>query len=113
MPARKRLIGLIAMIQFVLCLTHLFLYETWTFSPAGSYTAGRLWIKLAFGFLSLSFIAASLLAFRYTNAALRVFYRAAAVWLGLLTFLFPAAVFSWIVFGVARVPGLDMNFHLT
>ena len=54
----------------------------------------------------MSFVAASLLAFRYTNAALRVFYRAAAVWLGLLTFLFLAAGSSWAIFGVARLAGL-------
>src|SRR6266852_7975407 len=113
---RQRLIGLIAliaMIQSVLCLTHLFLYETWTFSPAGSATPGAFWIKLVLGFLSVSFIAASLLAFRYTNAALRVFYRAAAIWVGLLTFLFAGAVCSWIIFGVARLAGLDVNFHRT
>jgi predicted MPP superfamily phosphohydrolase len=63
------------------------------------------------GFLSVSFVGASLLAFRYTNPALRAFYRAAAVWLGVLTFLFLAAVLSWIIFGVARLAGLDVNFH--
>jgi len=31
---RRRLFGFIAVIQSVLCLTHLLLYETWTFSPA-------------------------------------------------------------------------------
>jgi len=94
-------------------LTHLLLYETWTFSPSGSATAGAFWIKLALGFLSVSFVAASLLAFRYTNAGLRAFYRAAAVWLGLLTFLFAGAVSSWIIFGVARLAGVDVNFHRT
>jgi len=111
--ARKQLIGFIAVIQSVLCLTHLFLYETWTFSPVGTETAGAFWIKLAVAFLSVSFVAASLLAFRYTNAALRAFYRAAAVWLGLLTFLFAAAVSSWIIFGVARLAGVDVNFRRT
>ena len=110
---RKSLIVFIAMIQFILCLTHLFLYETWTFSPVGSDTAGALWIKLVLGFLSMSFVAASLLAFRYTNAALRAFYRAAAIWVGLLTFLFVGAVSSWIIFGVARLAGVDVNFHRT
>jgi predicted MPP superfamily phosphohydrolase len=108
---RKRLIGFIAIIQSVLFLTHFLLYETWTFSPAGSHTHGALWIKLVLGFLSVSFVAASLLAFRYTNAALRAFYRAAAVWVGLVTFLFLATVSSWIIFGVAWVVGLDVNFH--
>jgi uncharacterized protein len=108
---RKRLIGFIAMIQFVLCLTHVFLYETWTFSPDGSTIPGALWIKLALGFLSVSFVAASLLAFRYTNAAVRALYRAAAVWVGLLTFLVAGAVSSWIIFGVARLAGVQVNFH--
>jgi uncharacterized protein len=109
----KRLVTFTAVIQSVLCLIHFFLYETWTFSPAGGDTPGALWVKLALGFLSVSFVAASLLAFRYTNGLLRAFYRAAAVWVGMLTFLFFAAVFSWIIFGVARLVGLDLNFHRT
>jgi predicted MPP superfamily phosphohydrolase len=113
MRIRTRLIGFIAILQSVLFLTHFLLYRTWTFSPSGDGSLGALWIKLVLGFLSVSFVAASLLAFRYTNAALRVFYRAAAVWLGLLTFLFLAAVSSWIIFGVSRLAGLQLNFHRT
>jgi predicted MPP superfamily phosphohydrolase len=111
--ARNRIIGFIAMFQSVLWLIHLLLYETWTFSPVGSATPGAFWIKLVLSFLSVSFVAASLLAFRYTNAALRAFYRVAAVWAGLLTFLFFGAVSSWIIFGVARLAGVNVNFHRT
>ncbi len=110
---RRHLIGLVAIIQSMLFLIHLLLYETWTFSSTGENTPGAVWAKLVFAFLSVSFVAASLLAFRFTNSLLRAFYRAAAVWLGLLTFLFVAAVASWIIFGVARLAGEDMNFHLT
>jgi predicted MPP superfamily phosphohydrolase len=110
---RNRIIGFIAVIQFVLWLIHLLLYETWTFSPVGSASPGAFWIKLVLGFSSVSFIAASLLAFRYTNAALRAFYRVAAVWAGLLTFLFFAAISSRIIFGVARLAGVNVNFHRT
>jgi len=59
----------------------------------------------------MTFVSASLLAFRYTNSAVRVFYRAAAVWAGLLSFLFFAAIASWTVFGISRLAGLDVNFH--
>src|SRR5216684_2217525 len=52
---RRRLFGFIAVIQSVLCLTHLLLYETWTFSPAVSSTSGALWIKLVLGFLWIIF----------------------------------------------------------
>src|ERR1700678_2893998 len=103
MRAQRRLIGFIVVIQAVLFLTHFLLYETWRFSSLGNDPPQPLWIELVFGFLSISFVAASLLAFRYTNPALRAFYRAAAIWLGLLTFLFFAAVFAWIAFGVARL----------
>src|SRR6202050_1743793 len=108
---RTRLIRFIAVIQSLLFLIHLFLYKTGTFSPAGGDTPGAFWIKLGLGFLSVSFVAASLLAYRYTNAPLRAFYRAAAVWMGMLTFLFFAAVFSWIIFGVARLLGQNVIFH--
>src|ERR1700730_4334123 len=113
MPVPKLLIVLIAVIRSVLCLTHLLLYKTWTFSPTGSDIHGTFWIRLMLGLLSVSFVAASLLAFRYTNAALRGFYRVAAVWMGLVSFLFLAAVSSWVIFGVARLAGLNMNFHRT
>ena len=111
MRLRKGLIGFIAIIQSVLFFGHYLLYETWTFSTAGNDTEGAFWIKVLLGFLSLSFVAASLLAFRYTNAAVRTFYKAAAIWLGLLSFLFVAALCSWIIFGVAQLAGMDVNFH--
>jgi uncharacterized protein len=113
MRVRKELVGFIIVIQSVLFLVHYLLYKTWAFSPAGGEAPGAFWIKLALGLLSVSFIAASLLAFRYTNAALRAFYKAAAVWMGLVSFLFLAAVSSWIVYGVALLAGLNMNFHRT
>ena len=109
MQVQKGLIGLIVTLQTVLFLSHFLVYETWTFSSPES--PGSLWITLVFGFLSVSFVAASLLAFRYTNAAVRLFYRIAAVWLGFLTFLFFAAVSSWIAFAATRLVGLDVSFH--
>src|SRR5882724_5996533 len=113
MRMRGRFIRFIAIVQSVLFLAHFFLYQTWTYSPAGSDSPDTRWAGLALGLLSVSFVTASVLAFRYTNAAVRVFYRAAATWLGLLSFLFLAAVSSWIVFGVARLAGIHVNFHRT
>jgi uncharacterized protein len=108
----KRIASFVAIIQSILFVEHFLLYKTWTFSsPANAPVV--LWTKLVLGLLSVSFVAASLLAFRYTNPALRAFYRVAAVWLGLQNFLFPAAILSWIIFGVARLAGLDINFHRT
>ena len=110
---RKQFVGFIVVIQSVLCLTHLLLYKTWTFSPAGNDGSQALWVKLVVGLLSVSFVAASLLAFRHTNTIVRSFYRVAAIWVGLLSFLFAGAVVSWAIFAFARLTGLDVNFHRT
>src|SRR5437868_3761908 len=109
MPVRRRLIYFITAIQCILFLAHLLIYETWTSSlPA---TADLRGARLGFGLLSVSFVGASLLAFRYTNALVRAFYRAAAVWLGLLSFLFLASILSWVIFVIAHLVGLSLNFH--
>jgi uncharacterized protein len=109
----RRLIGFIAVIQAVLWLTHWLLYETWIFSVAGNDTSRAFWIKPILAILSVSFVVASLLAFRYTNGVVSAIYRVAAVWMGLFSFLLLAAASSWILFGIARLTGLDTNFHRT
>jgi len=106
--SRRRLITFIFIVQSVFFLAHLVLYQTWTFASSG----GPLWLKLLLGSLSVSFVAASVLAFRYTNAAVRLFYRVAAVWAGLLSFLFIAALVSWAVFAAALVAGFHPDFRL-
>ena len=112
MRSRKQLAIFIAIIQSILFLAHFFIYETWTFSAgtAVSLGAGN---KLVLGILSVSFVAASLLAFRYTNAAVRALYKLSAIWLGLLSFLFLGAVGSWFVYGVGRLARFNVNFHRT
>jgi predicted MPP superfamily phosphohydrolase len=111
MRFRRGIVGFIAVIQSVLFLTHWVLYETWTFSLTDR-APGGFWVKLVLGVLSVSFVSASLLAFFYTNPALRAFYRAAAVWVGMLTFFLAAAVCSWAILAVAMLAGLHLNFHL-
>ena len=107
------MVAFIVVVQAILFLAHFILYETWTFSTPDSGTAGELWLKVLLGILSLSFLGASLLAWRYTGAAVQAIYKVAAVWLGLLSFLSIAAALSWIAFGVARVAGWHANFHAT
>jgi len=111
MRIRAGIVGFIAVFQSMLFITHLLLFETWAFSSTGSLPHSDAWLKCALAFLSASFLASSLLAFRYTNAVLRVFYRVSAVWLGLVSFLSFAALLSWIILGVVRLVGTDLNFH--
>ena len=108
---RRRLIGFIAVVQSVLWLTHWLLYETWAFSFSGGETSGVFLIKRILAILSVSFVVASLLAFRYSNRIVSMTYRIAAVWMGLFSFLLLAAASSWVVFGIGRLAGLGVNFH--
>ena len=110
MRLRTRFVTFIVIIQSVLFLTHWFLYQTWIFSATVGHRSDS-WLKLEVGLLSISFVSASLLAFRYTNSIVRAYYRAAAVWVGLLTFLLFAAVCSWIVLGIAQLAGSSLSFH--
>jgi uncharacterized protein len=111
MKIRAGLVGFIVIVQCILFLVHLFLYETWTFPVSRHSPGGPLWLKLAVALLSVSFLAASLLAWRYTGAIVRGIYKVAAVWLGLLSFLIIAAVFCWLIFALAWVAGMPAYFH--
>src|SRR5215470_6082975 len=112
MKIRAGLLVFIAVAQSILFLTHLILYETWTFSISANGVTVALWLKVVFGVLSVSFLGASLVAWRYTGAAVRAIYKVAAVWLGLHSFLFIAAVISWLALGAAWVIGLHPDVHL-
>jgi uncharacterized protein len=108
---RRRLIPFILILQTILFLSHFLLYQTWTAGTERRDIGGPLWMKLALAFLSITFVPASLLAFRYSNAAVRTFYRIAAVWIGLLSFLVIAAVLSWTSWGVAMIAGFSLKLH--
>jgi uncharacterized protein len=107
----RSLAGIITVIQMVLFLVHLFLYETWAYGWTDANTHRLLWWKVAAALLSVSFVTASILAFRYANPAVRVFYRISAVWLGTVSFLFFAACLSWLVLAWASLAGLRLNPH--
>lgn len=106
----RRFVGFISVIQTVLFLVHYVLYQTWVFSPAGS-TQGSPALGIGLALLSVSFVIASLLAYRFTGRAVRWLYRIAAIWLGFLTYLFFACVATWVGYGAARLVGVDFHFR--
>lgn len=102
----------IAVFQGVLFLAHAFLYETWTFFWRAVDSPGISPLQLTLAILSVSFLAASLLAFRYHNFLVRWFYTVSAVWLGALSFLFFAACACWLIYGVVWVAGFHLDGRL-
>src|SRR5258708_37121879 len=111
MRRRSGIIAFATVIQSVLFLTHFLIYKTWTFAPAVSKVSSSPWLKVIVGLLSVSFLAASVPALRYSIPAVRTLYRIAAVWLGIVSFFFFAAVASWFVFIVTRLAGADLTFR--
>jgi uncharacterized protein len=103
---RKQILIFVAVIQSVLFLGHWFLYETLTSFWAMSGSPEKL--KLLFALLSVSFVSASWLAFRYNNFMVRMFYTVSAVWLGFLSFGFFAAWGCWIVYFASRLLGVPV-----
>jgi uncharacterized protein len=87
----------ILIVQAFLCLAHWFLYETWLAFWWPVQPGVVLGLRLALILLSITFIFAALLGFKYTNWLVAFIYQLAAVWLGLLNFLFFAACLGWII----------------
>jgi uncharacterized protein len=83
-------------VQCFICVAHWFLYETWVVfwwpMSAGSLVA----LRIAMTVLSLAFIPVSLLSFRFSSPAVRMLYRATALWIGLANFLLVTALLAWI-----------------
>lgn len=110
MRHRKAIVTFIAVVQLILLLAHYFLYQTWTFRHVPAHSG---WLEAVVGLLSISFVAASVLAFSYTSAPVRAFYKAAAVWMGFLSFLLLAALLAWVLLGMSTLAGIAVNFHRT
>ena len=85
---QRRLFGFISVFRSSCSSPTTFLYKTWTFGSRNSSAFDNRWLPVILAFLSVSFVVASLLAFSQTNAPVRTLYRAAAVWMGFLSFLF-------------------------
>jgi predicted MPP superfamily phosphohydrolase len=102
---RRRFGVFVALVESVLLLSHLLFYETWIYfwriSDASTLTGTRVVIAL----LSLSFVTASLLSFRYRNIAVRMFYTIAAVWLAIFNYAVFAAIACWLVYGLSSLLG--------
>lgn len=95
--------------QTFLFAIHFFVYKTIVkFAGLGS-PQQLFWAKVVFFVLSVSFLAASALTYRFYGPAFRVFYSASAIWLGTLYWLFFASLFSWIVYAVGRMGGKDFS----
>jgi uncharacterized protein len=110
---RARIAVSVCIIQAILFAVHWFVYATWmSFTGAASAPSVGA-AKIVLALLSVSFVITSLLAFRYSNILIRVFYTISAVWLGMLSFFFLAASLSWLTYAVTLPFGLQFHKQTT
>jgi len=106
---RSRIAVFVAVVQVILFAGHWLLYETLRFFAAGGERGEIPAAAWTIGILSVSFVAASLLAFRYHARGVRWFYTAAAVWLGAFSFFFFAAISCWLIYFLASLAGVGAH----
>jgi uncharacterized protein len=103
---RARIALFLAIAQSILLLAHAFLYETWIAFWGAPERSEKALLQVVFILLAVSFIAASLLARRFSNAPARLLYTISAVWLGVLSFCVVAACLCWAVYAGEELFGL-------
>ena len=111
LPLKRRIAVFAGVVQSILLLAHLFVYEIWTAlwgAPTGARLAA---LRIAVAVLAISFVPATLLAHRYFNGPVRFVYRLASLWLGVFNFLFIAAGLSWIGYGFLWLTKLPVSGH--
>lgn len=100
---KSRMVLVLLIVQSFLCLAHWWMYRTWIDFWRPASPASVVALGVAFTVLAFTFISASLLSFRFSNTPVRLFYRGAAVWIGLANFLFVATGIAWLVDMVLRL----------
>jgi len=104
---RRGLPLFIGVFQSILFAAHLLVFETWLHFWGPVPKAALVGAGMVMSALSLSFLAATLLSFKYWNGLTRAVYRVAAVWLGLFNFLFLAMFGVWLT----SLFAVMMNWH--
>ena len=99
----------ILVIQGILFLGHWLVFRTVVAFFPGLSPAAIADLRAAIFVLAFSFVAASLLAFRFSNFAVHLFYTLAAVWLGFLNLFFWASLLVRLVWFALRLSHLDGN----
>ena len=106
---RARIPIAVSIIQAFLFLVHIAIYATWTFFWGTPDFSRAVELRIALAIVSVSFVAASLLAHMYFNLLVRTAYTIASVWLGLVSFFFLAACACWIAYGVPLIFGVHLD----
>jgi uncharacterized protein len=105
---RTRIAVIVIVLQSLLFFAHWFVYETWAGFWGVPDPSAPSKPEIAMALLSVTFVAASFLSFRYSNSVVRFFYLISAIWLGILCFCFFAACSCQILYSAVRLGGIHL-----
>jgi uncharacterized protein len=105
----SRIARFVAIVQLLLFVFHAFIYKTLAYFFAGHDRIPPTALAVTLFLLSVSFVPGTLLAHRYFNKPVRIFYRFAATWLGILNFAFLASVASWLALPLVQLLHLSVT----
>ncbi len=108
---KTRIAVFAAVVQSILLLGHLLVYETWLVFWGTPGARALSVLRVALALLAFSFVPATLLAHRYFNAPVKLVNTLASIWLGTFNFLFGASVLSWVIYAFVRLTGLGLSMH--
>jgi predicted MPP superfamily phosphohydrolase len=108
---RARIPVFVSVVQGFLFFVHLAVYATWMFFWPPAEAAHTAELRITLALMSVSFVAATLLAHRFFNPVVRAVYTAASLWLGFLNFFFLASCATWIVYVVPLLFGIHLEKH--
>lgn len=99
------LIAVFGVFQIILWLMHADIYQT----LGAAFGWNFVWLEWLFIFLSITFVTASILAFRTCNPFTKWYYRFSMYWFGLTQFLFAASLAYFVIQYVAVMSGNYMS----
>jgi predicted MPP superfamily phosphohydrolase len=105
----SRIARFVAVVQLLLFVFHAFVYETLSNFFAGHDPISPAALAVSLFLLSTSFVPAALLAHRYFNKPVRLLYKLAAIWLGILNFAFLASAASWFAVPLVQLLRLPVS----
>lgn len=98
------IVGFLSFVQLTLFFGHFIVYKTFVKFFQITHPQNLLYTRLIFVLLSISFLVASSLAYKFYGSFGRSTYTAAAVWLGTLYWLVWASLFAWIFYFLLPYP---------
>lgn len=99
-------------VLIIVALAHFFVYQTAVNFLQISDHFSLLILRIVFILLSISFVIAILISFRFDNILTRSFYTIAAIWMGFLLYFVLASALAWVIFTILKNDNVELTTQI-